>query len=113
MKFDHVGFITEEKKNNEDWVEATKVWVTNPKEHKLSVEWLRYEPDTPVTGPVRSQPHIAFQVDDLNEASKGMKILLEPFWANEKLKVGFYEHEDGSVVEFMEYKGNADEWFGR
>lgn len=113
MKFDHIGLITDERQANEDWVEATKVWVTNPKTHPLGVEWLRFEPDTPVTGPVRDKPHVAYQVENLDEASKGMKVLLEPFWANEKLRVGFFEYTDGSVVEFMEYTGSADEWFGK
>ena len=31
MEFDHVGLITEDKKAGEDWVESTRVWVTNPK----------------------------------------------------------------------------------
>ncbi len=53
MEFDHVGMPTEEKKSNENWVEATRVWVTNPKEHPFSVEWLRYEPDSPAPGPLR------------------------------------------------------------
>ena len=111
MKFDHIGLIATERKANEDWVEATRVWVTNPKKHRLNVEWLRYEPDSPVTGPVREKSHVAYQVESIEEASKGMKTLLEPFWANEKLRVGFFEFEDGSVVEFMEYSGSADEWF--
>jgi len=113
MKFDHVGFIADEKKDEEDYVEATKVWVTNPKTHTFNVEWQRFEPDTPVTGPVRNQSHIAFQVEDLDEASKGMKLLLGPFWANEKLRVGFFQYKDGTVVEFVEYKSNPNEWFGK
>ena len=33
MEFEHIGLIADEKKEGEDWVEATRVWVTNPKEH--------------------------------------------------------------------------------
>ena len=53
MTFDHVGLITDEKKEKENWVESTRVWVTNPKEHPFNIEWLRYEMDSPVKGPVR------------------------------------------------------------
>jgi hypothetical protein len=28
--FDHVGIPTDEKQPHEDWVESTRVWVTNP-----------------------------------------------------------------------------------
>ncbi len=35
-----------------------------------------------------------------------MRVLLEPFQALENVRVGFYETDDGAVVEFMEYEGN-------
>ena len=66
------------------------------------IEWLRFEPDSPVTGPVRELPHVAFRVDSIREAAAGLKVLLEPFDAGIAV-VGFYETRDGGVVEFMEY----------
>jgi hypothetical protein len=102
MQFDHVGIITTEKKADEIYVPATKVWVTRFMDHPYHIEWLRFEPDTPVTGPVRDMPHVAFRVDSIREAAKGLKVLLEPFDAG-IATVGFYQTEDGAVVEFMEY----------
>ncbi len=101
-QFDHVGFITTEKKPNETFVAATKVWVTDIPSHPFRVEWLRFEPDSPVKGPVREKPHVAFRVDSIAGAAAGMKVLIEPFDAG-IARVGFYEAEDGAVVEFMEY----------
>ena len=110
MEFDHIGLITDEKKKGEIWIEKTKVWVTDPKKHPFRIEWLRFREDSPVKGPVREKVHIAFRVKDIREASKGMKVLLEPFDSGMDV-VGFYELEDGAVVEFMEYKkgGGKDE----
>lgn len=102
MQFDHIGLITTEKKADEMYVAATKVWVTGFQEHPFHVEWLRFEPDSPVTGPVRELPHVAYRVDDIREAAKGLKVLLEPFDAGIAV-VGFYQTDDGAVVEFMEY----------
>ncbi len=113
MTFDHLGLITEEKKEGEDWVETTRVWVTNPREHPFHIEWLRYEPDSPVQGPVREKSHVAYSVDDLELASKGLKILLEPFEVDKFVRVGFYETGDGAVVELMQYLGNANAWFDK
>ena len=113
MEFDHIGLITHEKKDNEDWVESTRVWVTDPKTHPFHVEWLRYEPDTPVTGPVREQAHVAYRVEDLETASKGMKALLEPFEVGGFVRVGFYETRDGAVVELMQYLGDNNSWFDK
>ncbi len=113
MEFDHIGMITEKKKDDEDGVESTRVWVTNPKKHPFSVEWLRWEPDSPIKGPVRTESHIAFKVKSLTEASKGLKVLLKPFEVGGFLRVGFYESEDGSVVELMEYLKDEDQWFDK
>ena len=78
------------------------VWITDFQKHPYRVEWLRYEPDSPVTGPVRQGPHVAYRVESIAEASQGMKCLLEPFDAGIAV-VGFYQSEDGAVIEFMEY----------
>jgi hypothetical protein len=111
MEFMHIGLITNEKKGEEDWVESTRVWVTNPNNHPFKVEWLRYAADSPVTGALREQSHVAYRVDSLAEASKGMKVLLEPFEVGGFARVGFYQHTDGTVVELMEYLHGATEWF--
>jgi hypothetical protein len=103
MQFDHIGIVTTDKKPDEIFIEPTRVWITDFQKHPYRVEWLRYEPDTPVTGPVRELPHVAYRVESIAEASQGMKVLLEPFDAGIAV-VGFYQTEDGAVVEFMEYK---------
>lgn len=112
MEFDHIGIITEEKKPGEVFVEATRVWVTNLQDHPFRVEWLRFEPDSPVTGPLREMPHIAFRVASeaaIREAGKGMKVLLEPFDAGFAV-AGFYQTDDGAVVEFIMYKDGPSPW---
>ena len=114
-KSDHIGLITDEKKPGETFVEATRVWVTNPRASSMNVEWLRFEPDSPVTGVLRTEPHVAYRVDDLAAAIEGHKVLAEPFdptaTGNNFLRVAFVE-VDGAVVELMQY-GNPDEegWF--
>jgi hypothetical protein len=111
MEFDHIGIVTEDKKSGENFVEATRVWVTNPKSHPYNVEWLRFEPDTSVTGPLRKGPHIAYRVKSIDEASKGLTVLLEPFVVNDFVRVAFFQSEDGTVIEFMEYLHDDGEWF--
>ena len=107
LEFDHIGIVTDEKKEGERFVEATKVWVTDMRAHPYNVEWLRFEPDTPVTGPLRTQPHVAYRVKGkgIEEFMKGKNVVLEPFDVDETLKVGFIQTEDGALVEFMEYSG--------
>jgi hypothetical protein len=112
-EFDHVGLITDEQKPSESWVEATRVWVTNPRADPHNIEWLRFEPDSPVTGPLRTEPHIAYRVPDVHAAIEGHEVLAEPFDPSGTgfLSVAFVL-VDGAVVEFMQY-ANPDEegWF--
>ena len=107
--FDHVGIPTGEKQPDEMYVEATKVWVTNPLRSPHKIEYLRFEPDSPVTGPVRDLPHMAFQVDDLEKEIRGAEILLGPFSPTDTLRVVFVLR-DGAVFEFMENAGSGH-WF--
>ena len=54
-EFHHVGMPTDDKQPGEVYVPATKVWVTDPNDHPYRVEYLRFDPDSPVTGPVRNR----------------------------------------------------------
>jgi len=106
MEFDHVGIPTTEKKLDEQFVEATRVWITDAHKHPFRVEWLRFEPDSPVTGPLREMPHIGFRVENaekITELSKGMKVLLEPFDVGFAV-AGFYQSSDGACVELVWYR---------
>ena len=104
--FHHMGLPTHEKQENEIYVEASKLWVTDPEKHPYRVVFLRYEPDSPVTGPVRDLPHIAYKTDDLRREIAGKEILIEPFMALEGLEVVFIL-EDGAVVEYMQFGDRA------
>jgi hypothetical protein len=103
-RFHHVGVITDEPQRDEIYVAETMVHVTNPVDHPYRVEYLRFEPDSPVTGPVRDQPHMAFVVEDLDAEIAGERVLLGPFRAMEGVRVVFIL-KDGAVFEFMEFDG--------
>lgn len=102
MKFDHVGYRSYTKREGESYYAPNKVWITDAAEHPFKVEWLRYDDDSPVLEPVKSQPHIGFVVENLEDAIKNHTLLLGPMVINEHLRVAFVQSEDGVVVEFME-----------
>ena len=111
-RFDHIGLITDEEKPGESWVEATRVWVTSPRAHAYNVEWLRFEPDTPVTGPLRHEPHVAYRVHDVRAAIEGLDVLAEPFDVGNGFLTVAFVIVDGAVVEFMQYANSGEEgWF--
>ncbi len=106
-KFHHYGLPTDQPQPGETYVPATKVHVTDPMQHPQKIEFLRYDADAELSGPVREMPHIAYSVDSLDEEMKGTTVLLGPFEAMPGLRVVFVEKE-GAVVEFMEFSEGMD-----
>jgi len=115
--FDHVGIITMEPQAGEIWVAPSEVWVTNPRLHPQRLEFVRPRqmPDVP-----RAQdglwklwhwPHVGYRVDDLAEAVRGQEVVFGPFAPAPFLEVAFV-HEDGLVVEYMQYH-DLGHWFGQ
>jgi hypothetical protein len=102
--FHHVGVITDSVQPAEIYVPETKVFVTNPLDHPYRIEHLRFEPDSPVTGPVRNLPHIAFEVDDLEAEIAGTEVLLGPFEPMPGVQVVFVQ-KDGAVFEYLQFDG--------
>ena len=68
-----------EPQPDENWIEQSRCWVTSPRDHPESIEFLRYEPDSTVPDLVKNNPHFAFRVDDIAPHIKGQEILIPPF----------------------------------
>lgn len=108
--FDHVGLTTTEPQPDENWIEASRCWVTNPRNHPEHIEFLRYAPGTTVPEAVRASPHVAYQVEGALEPHiEGQEILISPFVVGNFVRVAFIRRH-GMVFEYMQYLN--DSWFG-
>jgi len=107
--FDHVGITTTKPQPHENWVEQSRLWVTDPRNHPEHIEFLRYREDSPVPSIVRENPHIAFRVEELEPHLKDVEILIPPFIVGDFLEVVFVL-KHGAVFEYMRYL--KDGWFG-
>ena len=106
-EFHHIGLPTDVSQPGEVYVADTKVWVTDPRRHPYKVEYLRFEPDSPVTGPLRDLPHVAFRVPDMDAALRGENVILAPFCPSPGFTVAFVLR-DGAVFEFMTFARDSD-----
>ncbi len=102
--FDHIGMTTTVQQPEERFVAKTRVWVTDHQKHPFRIEWLRYEPDSPVPDLLRNACHVAWRVDDISKESEGLTVILPPFASVAGHVVGFYQTQDGAIVELMEYE---------
>ncbi len=97
----HIGIPTAEKHDNETYLEDAKVYITDAAKSPNKIEWLRFEPGSPMPRMLRTIPHIAYQVDDLEAEMKGKDVLMEPFSPVEGVTVAFIV-EEGAPIELMQ-----------
>lgn len=102
-KYHHLGIPTQTPRENETYLEDYKVYVSGYEESPYGVEWMRFEPDSPLPELVKSVPHVAFKVDDLEAELEGKDVLIEPNFPSEGVRVAFIVH-NGAPVEFLEFK---------
>ena len=62
---------------------------------------MRYEPDCQLPEIVKTMPHVAFEVEDIREAIRGRKVIIEPNSPSEGNIVAFIE-ENGAPIEFIQ-----------
>ena len=106
-RFDHIGLVTDEVKDGESFVAATRVWVTNPRadalQHRVAALRARHAGDRAAAHRSRTSPTAS---TTSSAAIEGHKVLAEPFdptgRGDDFLRVAFVE-VDGAVVEFMQY----------
>lgn len=102
-KFHHLGVPTTAKGRNEVYIEAAKLYVTDPQSHPYRVEFLRFEPDSPMPDALKTRSHAAFMVENLDQALKGKDVVLPPFDATDELRVAFIQDGD-ALIELMQMK---------
>lgn len=99
--FHHYGVPTNVEQDGETYIEGAKVFVTDAETHPYRVEFLRFEEGSPMHEDVINNPHAAFMVSDIEIATKGKNVIVEPFDATESLRVAFI-NDNGAVIELMQ-----------
>ena len=101
-KFNHVGIPTLAEHKGEIFSEDMQLFLTDFTENENRIEWLRFAENSPLREELKNTAHIAYEVDDLEEAIKGKKVLLAPFDSSETLRIAFVM--DNEVpIELMQY----------
>ncbi len=104
-KFHHYGIPTTEKRPDEVLVETHgfKFYSTPFEANKWHIQWHRFPEGHGLPELTTQVPHIAFQVDDLDEEIKGAKVLFGPYSPLEGFRVAMIE-EQGVPIELVETK---------
>ena len=102
MRYHHIGIPTNEPKPNEKYLEELKFYVSGFDTSEYGIEWMRFENDSPISELIKKVPHIAFEVDNLDSAIEGKKLLGEVSFSSKGTRVAMII-ENGVPVEFLEF----------
>lgn len=101
-RYHHLGIPTQTPHPNEVYLEHLKIFVSGFETSPFGIEWMRFDEDCPVSEIIKTVPHIAFEVDDLESALVGNKMLGEITYPCKGVRVAMILH-DGAPVELMEF----------
>ena len=102
MKYHHLGIPTKIPQPEETYLEELKLFCTDHESNPFGIQWMRYEADCPLPELVKTTPHVAFEVQDMESALQGREILIKPNSPSEGVLVAFVIC-DGAPVEFLQY----------
>jgi hypothetical protein len=100
-RYHHLGVPTDTPRPNETYLGQFKLYVSGFDTSPYGIEWMRFEPDSPVADILKSVPHIAFEVDDLEAALEGKEILTPPNSPSDGVRVAMILH-NGAPIELIQ-----------
>jgi hypothetical protein len=102
-KFHHIGIPTDEQKPNEKYIESLKMYVTGFDTSPYGIEWMRFEEDSAISELIQTVPHIAFEVDNLEEALEDKEVITKAHTISEGIRVAMII-DNGAPIELLEFK---------
>ena len=101
-RYHHMGIPTTEPIPNERYIPHLKMYVSGFDTSPYGLEWMRFEEGCPVTEIVRTIPHIAFEVDDLDKEIQGKTLLGDISHPSKGVRVAMFI-DNGAPVELIEF----------
>ena len=101
-EYHHLGIPTETPREDEVYLERFDMWVSGFDKGSYGIEWMRFGPNATVPEIVRTLPHVAFKVGDLQAELEGKHVLIEPNSPSPGVTVAFIL-DNGAPIEFLEF----------
>ena len=101
MKFNHIGIPTTTRFDGEIPLPHLQVTVSDHQDNPFGIQWQRYWEGAHYPELVKTIPHVAFEVDNLEEALQGHHLIIAPNSPSPGVRVAFIEVR-GAPVELMQ-----------
>ena len=101
MKYHHLGIPTQKKLQDEIYLEHLKLSVSGYGKNAYGIEWMRFDADADYPEIVKTLPHVAFEVEDLQQAIEGKNVIIQPNSPSPGVMVAFIE-DNGAPIELLQ-----------
>ena len=101
-RFHHMGVPTQDLKDGERYLPQFKMYVSGFPSSAYGVEWMRFEPDSPLAEIIKTVPHVAFEVDDIEAALEGKELLTAPNAPSDGVRAAMII-ENGCPIELIQF----------
>ena len=101
LKYNHIGIPTTSSFEGEIPVPHLQVTVSDHQNNPFGIQWQRYWDGAPYPDLVKTVPHVAFEVDDLEDAIRDQKVIIRPNSPSNGVLVAIIE-VNGAPVELMQ-----------
>ncbi len=101
MKYHHLGIPTKEKLKDEKHLPHLKMYVSGYGRNPYGVEWMRFEENADYPEIVKTLPHVAFEVENVEEAIVGKNVIIKPNSPSPGVIVAMIE-DNGAPIEFIQ-----------
>jgi hypothetical protein len=105
-RYHHLGIPTTVPRPEEEHLSHLKIHVSGFATSPYGIEWMRFDPDCAISDIIRTVPHIAFEVDNLEAALEGRELLGEVSSPSQGVRVAMFIH-DGVPIELLEFSKGA------
>ena len=104
-KYHHLGIPTSTKMPNERYLDQFKFYISGFTESPFGIEWMRFENDSPMHELIKTVPHLAFEVEnlDLELEKHQFELLAKPNSPMDDVRVAMIKH-NGAPIELIELK---------
>jgi hypothetical protein len=104
-RYHHLGIPSNTPVQGATYLPDYKLYFCGFDKSPFGIEWMHYEEGCELHELVKTIPHIAFEVDDLDEALKqdNFNIITRPNSPGKGVRVAMIEH-NGAPIELIEFR---------
>ena len=110
--YHHMGVPTTMPRQGEKYSSTFKMYTSGGEDPSgFRIQYHRFEDDSPLHPLLRTMPHVAFKVDNLDAAIEGAEVLLGPYCPFTGFQVAVIE-DSGVPIEFIQTDLSEDDIWG-